>query len=208
MFSGRALRGTPRFAMLSARHLCQPHAFCEICCCPWAAPGCARRLAACADASAVSLAGAAQASHGLCMTARAPRARARAQIHRETRCLLPRAFLKRRVSRGFVQADVAKHRVSRCFLVALCAERRVSRCFLRATFANHTRFARFAAAPGPLLAVLGALRLARTLLLHRWLAQKRCRRQPMGALPKQGPHTCCQSVWIYLTIFNLSRIYL
>ena len=44
---------------------------------------------------------------------------------------------------------------------------------LRATFAKHTHFARFAAAPGLLLAVLGGLRIARTLLLERWQALRR-----------------------------------
>ena len=79
------------------------------------------------------------------------RARARAQIRRETRCFLQRRFAKRRVSRGFLQAAVAKHRVSRCFLARTLAKRRVSRCFLRATLAN-TRVSR-----GLLLCPIGPL---------------------------------------------------
>ena len=68
----------------------QTRAFCEVCCCVRLGPRCARRaaaacanaLAACANASAAVLAGPAQPP------ARIERARARAQIRRETRCFL------------------------------------------------------------------------------------------------------------------------
>ena len=135
MFSGRALRGTPRFAMLSARHLCQTLAFCEICCCPWAAPGCARRLAACADASAASLAGAAQASHGLCMTARARRFIAKRDVfcHGHSSNVAFREVLCKLMSQNTAFRDVFWSRFARnaAFRDAFCAPPLPNTCVLR-----------------------------------------------------------------------------
>ena len=168
MFSGRALRRTPRFAMLSARHLCQTHAFCEICCCPWAAPGSAGQPAACADASAGLLAGSAQ-------TPPQPGC-ACAQIRRETRCFLPRTFAKQCVLRCCLRAAVAKQRVSRCFLLRTFAKHRVLQCLpglscLSAGSLDHSPYAfgdqsSCAGSPG-LREPLEALREACTLAAHR-----------------------------------------
>ena len=90
------------------------------------------------------------------------RARARAQICRETRCFLQRRFAKRRVSRGFLRAAAVKHRVSRCFLARTFTKRRVSRCFLRPALSN-TRASRgfllWPAAPSVHQAGRGGLRV-------------------------------------------------